>query len=280
MKRYLSLDDVRLFLLVVSAGSLSAAARQSDVSVPTLGRRMSELERALGEALFVRGARGYTLTGRGRAFFEEAQELAGLAGRLENFANPAAQVRVRITAGHWTSRFIATHVTRYWSPEAGWVPEFVDTNRPVDIARREADIGIRNRRPDQPWLAGRKTHTVQYAVYARAPEVRGFVARPEGESQSATERWLYQHHGQEIVTTATSMRLALDLALAGVGRILLPLFAGDGVSGLQRVGTPIEELTSEEWLVCHHEGRHDPPVRAALEAIATLLGDAELRPEV
>ena len=35
-------------------------------------------------------------------------------------------------------------------------PEFLACNANVDIARREADIGVRNRRPEQGWLAGQR----------------------------------------------------------------------------------------------------------------------------
>ena len=63
----------------------------------------------------------------------------------------------------------------------------------------------------------------------------------------------------------------MDLALAGVGRVVMPTFVAESVPGLKQVAPVIPELSHDEWLVCHHEARHDPPVRAALEQIAAIL---------
>ncbi len=280
MKSQLKLDDVALFLAVADAGGLSAAARRAGASVPTLSRRMAELEYAVGQKLFQRGNRGYSLTAEGRAFLQEAEPLRELASRLSGFAKTDTQTRVRVTTGHWTSRFLASNILGYWSPDAIWVPEFVETVNSVDIARREADIGVRSRRPDQPWLAGRQTHVIEFAAFAVSPAVPGYVVRSDlqSEGQTQTESWLQANYADEIVTTANNAELAADLALAGVGRIILPVFAAPLVPGLQRVGPVIDELTRGEWLVCHHEGRHDPPVRAALDAISRCLCDRTLRP--
>lgn len=70
-----------------------------------------------------------------------------------------------------------------------------------------------------------------------------------------------------IVTTASDARLELDLTRAGVGKMVLPTFIGDDENGLMRLSDPIPELTHDEWLVTHHDARHDPPVRAAIDAI-------------
>ncbi|MEO0634967.1 MAG: hypothetical protein AAFY52_12735, partial [Pseudomonadota bacterium] len=48
-------------------------------------------------------------------------------------------------------------------------------------------------------------------------------------------------------------------------------FAGDTIPGLRRVSDIIDALTTEEWLVCHHDSRHDPPIRAALDALSDVL---------
>ena len=60
--------------------------------------------------------------------------------------------------------------------------------------------------------------------------------------------------------------------------MVLPWFIGATADGVQRVSQPIDALGHEEWLVAHHEARHDPPVRAALDALAALLTDTGLRP--
>jgi DNA-binding transcriptional LysR family regulator len=272
MKRSLSLDDVELFVAVADAGGLGGAARATGVSAPTLSRRMAELERRAGARLFERGPRGYALTSEGRALLEEAEGLRAVVARLGRWSGGARRVpRVRITAGSFTSRMLARGIGAVWAPGDGWMPEFLASNATVDIARREADIGIRNRRPDQPWLAGRRTGEVSYAIYAASPGATGYVALAEGIATTPSQRWLTANHAGEIVTTASDARLMLDLARAGFGRIVLPTFAGDGEPGLTRISGPIDGLGHEEWLVSHHDARHDPPVRRALDAVHRLL---------
>ncbi|KEP68357.1 LysR family transcriptional regulator [Thioclava dalianensis] len=277
MKEDASLDDLALFLAVAEAGGLSGAARATGASVPTLSRRMTALEAQLGIKLFARGKRGYALSARGRELAGELAELHALRARVRRFALRDSQARVRVTAGQWTSRFIALNIAQVWTPESLWLPEFVASNADADIARREVDIGIRNRRPTQSWLAGRKTIHLRYAPFARAQGIDGFVTLQSAQATTPSERWLRATHPERIVTTANSARLALDLARAGIGQIILPVFAATGYPDLVQSGPDIEALAHDEWLVSHHDARHDPPIRAALDALYQLLCDETLR---
>jgi len=272
MQDRLDWNDLSLFCLVARAGSLTEAASQARASAATLSRRMKALEAAMGRRLFLHGAQGYALTPDGRALLERAAGMEAAAAEVCQWrAAGAGPVRVRLSAGTWTSQHLARHLPEFWRPDAGWVPEFVQCNLEMDIARREIDIGIRNRRPDRPWLAGRRTALVDYAVYARGAEVTGWIALSEDVPQTPTSTWVRAHHGANIVTTANDPRLALALAEAGVGRVVLPCFVGERAARLARLSDPIEALRSEEWLVSHHEARHEPAIRAALDALAGFL---------
>ncbi|WNZ59033.1 LysR family transcriptional regulator [Myxococcus sp. MxC21-1] len=59
-------EDLRVFVALARAGSLSAAARMLKVSHATVGRRMAALEETLGRSLFDRRADGYVLTAEER----------------------------------------------------------------------------------------------------------------------------------------------------------------------------------------------------------------------
>jgi DNA-binding transcriptional LysR family regulator len=277
MKSQISLDDIVLFLAVADHGSLSGAAQQTGNSVPTLGRRMTALETALGMRLFQRGPRGYTLTASGVALRDEATDLHALSGRLNAFKSSNKRPRVRITAGFWTSEFLIRHLSRFWNADMDWVPEFLPSRMMLDIARREADIGIRNRRPDQSWLAGQSTSRIRYAPFAHSRPASGWVTLPEDASQTASQNWVRRHHRKDIVTTASDPRLALDIVASGIGQMVLPTFVGQAHK-LAQSGPDIEELAHEEWLVSHHEARHDPPIRQALNGISAILCDRALRP--
>ncbi|MFW2541091.1 LysR family transcriptional regulator [Primorskyibacter sp. 2E107] len=269
----LSLDDLALLLLVAKGGSLTQASKASGVPLPTLSRRMGKLEQDSGKALFLRGKAGYALSTEGLALVREIGDLAAIQRRIARWqsADPGPR-RVRITAGFWTSRFLAQRLRP--DPAADWIPEFVPSNAPLDLARREADIGIRNRAPDHPWLARQRLRRIDYAVYGVAGAPDGFVTLPGTDALPPSQRWVREHHADRIATTASDTRLCLDLALSGFGRLVLPCFAGDAEADLHAFSDPIPAIGHDEWLVSHQDARHDPPIRAALAAIAATLQDA------
>lgn len=263
-------NDLALFAAVAQAGSLAGAAEGTGLSVTTLSRRMSALEEQLGRRLFEHGAAGYALTEDGAALLDRISPMTGVARDIADWQQAACRTpRVRLSAGGWTSLALAQKLDRWWSADAPFVPEFLHSDQTLDVARREIDIGIRNRRPDQPWLAGRRTRMIHYAAYG-APRLTGWIGVTPARTPSA--RWLDSTHGDAILTRVNTPRLALDLALAGMGRVVLPTFIGDATP-LPRHGTLIADLSHEEWLVAHHETRNHPPIRAALDALASHLSD-------
>lgn len=77
----MELRQVRYFLTVVDAGSISEGARRLHISQPPLSLAMRQLEEELGTRLFVRGHSHLTLTEAGRAFYQKGQNLVELASQ-------------------------------------------------------------------------------------------------------------------------------------------------------------------------------------------------------
>jgi DNA-binding transcriptional LysR family regulator len=69
------LRALQYFVAAAEGGSLSAAARSHDVSVPAVAKLVGALERELGVALFDRSTHGLTLTARGEAYLESCRPL-------------------------------------------------------------------------------------------------------------------------------------------------------------------------------------------------------------
>ncbi|MCB2252193.1 LysR family transcriptional regulator [Pseudomonas chlororaphis] len=65
-------NAVRMFVGVAQAGSLSAAAERLDIPLPTLSRRIRELEQQLQVQLLERSVRGTRLTDSGARLYEHA----------------------------------------------------------------------------------------------------------------------------------------------------------------------------------------------------------------
>jgi DNA-binding transcriptional LysR family regulator len=84
------LPDVRTFLAMASAGSLSAAARHFVVVPMQVSRRIAVLEEDLGVRLFYPTTRSLTLTAEGEAFvpFATAMVVAESGARAELNPSP------------------------------------------------------------------------------------------------------------------------------------------------------------------------------------------------
>ena len=74
---------LKYFLAVARAGNLTRAAETLHISQPALSMRLAELEREFGHPLFVRAPRGMALTEKGVLLMRRAEDLVGLADRIE-----------------------------------------------------------------------------------------------------------------------------------------------------------------------------------------------------
>lgn len=262
----LSWDDLSAFLAVARHGGLSAAARATASSAPTLGRRMRALERGMRTELFVRRTHGYGLTEAGSRLRDALSDADAIIARAVAPA-PDTTPLVKIAAGTWTMLALAQRLDAIAGDPPQLRLRLVQGEDVLSIPRREAAVGFRSRRPNEHGLAGRRLRGVEFAAYARpgAPE-RWIVVRADTPSA----RWVAERCGDAVACETTAPRLALDLALAGTGRALLPTFVGDVQTELERVGSPVAELAHEQWLVTHDDDRNLPEIRKTLDAIAAM----------
>jgi DNA-binding transcriptional LysR family regulator len=94
VERRLRLQDLRVLMAVVQAGSMGKAADQLGTSQPAISRAIAELERMLGVALLDRGSHGVEATPfgllvikRGMAVFDELRQTVR---DIEFLTNPSA----------------------------------------------------------------------------------------------------------------------------------------------------------------------------------------------
>jgi DNA-binding transcriptional LysR family regulator len=262
-------EDLSAFLAVARTGGLSAAARSTGSSAPTLGRRMRALERTVGRELFVRRSHGYDLTDAGRTMLAELESIAGRIERIT--ARPAgdAPPLVKLSAGTWTTLVLVRRLRDLVNDPQDVRIRFLAAEDILNIGRREAVIGIRNRQPAEKGLAGRKLARVHFAPYSAPGAPDGWI-KVHADTPSA--RWVASNSGDSIAHEVSHPRLALDMALAGVGRVILPTFIGDAEAGLERAGDPIPEISHDQWLVTHDDDRSLPEVRRTIDRVVGILG--------
>ncbi len=83
MERSPNLDQLRVFITVVEAGSFSGAARRLNRAQSVVSYAVANLEAQLGVPLFERGKRRPQLTPAGEVVFADARKLDMLMGQLQ-----------------------------------------------------------------------------------------------------------------------------------------------------------------------------------------------------
>lgn len=267
-------DDLRVFLELARAGSLSAAARSLGLSHATVGRRLASLEDTLGRPLVERRMDGYVLTPDGEAvrdladgMDERALAILRRGGREDRLAGT---VRLTMTQA-LADLFVAFRLGPLRVRHPGLDLEVVVDNRSLSLARREADIAIRLARPQSGELFARKLATIGYALYATPGAPDALIANDESLADLPESVWLSRHHpGKRIAFRSNSVQTQLAAARAGFGVALLPRWLADGEAGLQRQPSAVPPPTREVWLAVHRDLKDVPRVRAVIDHVTAV----------
>ena len=163
-------DDLRYFLAVARARSLTGAAHQLQVSQPTVSRRLAAMEQTLGVKLFERGKDGYDLSAPGAEIYATAnqvgEDIAEIERRLVGHDHsPTGLVTVTCTEV-MSNLYLAPHFARFVQANPGIDLSINCTFQNLSLSRGEADVAVRhtNRPPDT--LIGRRLVKVATAIYA------------------------------------------------------------------------------------------------------------------
>ncbi|MGO2659841.1 LysR family transcriptional regulator [Mycetocola reblochoni] len=102
--RGITLQQLRYFVEVAAEGSLSAAADLLYVSQPTMSAALKDLEARVGAVLFVRSARGVTLTEDGAEFLGYARQVVEQAELLEQryLGRPPSKRLLAVSTQHYS----------------------------------------------------------------------------------------------------------------------------------------------------------------------------------
>jgi DNA-binding transcriptional LysR family regulator len=148
-------DDVRVFLAVARAESLTGAGRVLKMDAATVGRKVARLEERLGVALFVKSPQGYQLTDAGGRLRDHAAEAeVALSAGVELRSGAGLSGQVRIGAPDGCANFVLPQVCAAIQAEnPGLEIQILSLPRAVNLSRREADMAITVSPPE----AGRLT---------------------------------------------------------------------------------------------------------------------------
>ncbi len=280
---------VRSFLAVARLGSLSAAARATGLTQPTIGRHIELLEQKLQLALFSRSNAGLISTEAANGLIPHAETMetamAALvrASEVGGDAN-APEGTVRITS----SEIMGTNAIppilrelRFAYPRI--VFELALNNRTDDLLRRAADIAVRMGRPKQDGLVARKIGDVFLKFHAHKSYVERFGAPKTMQDLNRFHLIGFDrddHSARSVV--AGKFPVSRDIfafRCDNDGAQLAALRAGLGIalvqSAIAKRDPDLVEilpgdvpLTLECWLVVHEDQKNQPAIRATFDALA------------
>ena len=283
-------NRTRAFLVTAEEGSLSAAARALGMAQPTLGRQVSALEDELGVVLFERIGRKLMLTPAGHSRLEPARAMGEAAGKLALAAQGQSQDikgKISIAASDVYAAMLLPPIIAKLRRQAPSIDiEIVASNTASDLARREADIAIRNFRPTEPELYARKIRDVPARLFA-TPEYLKRIGSPRTPADLRHADFISIDPAHMLMVHLNTLGMGLDqrnfpllcenylvmweLVKQGVGIGILDGNIGDATPEVTRVLPDMEPLVFPIWLVAHRELQTSPRVRLVFDLLASEL---------
>jgi len=162
--------DMKMFVAVVEAGSISAAAERLEVAKSAVSRRLSDLEARLGAELMHRTTRRLGLTDSGRALFERAQRLLADLEEAEQAVSQAhGAIRGRLKVALPLSfglLYLAPLINEFMRlhPELEFELDFND--RQIDLMQEGFDLAIRIAKLPDSSLIARRLAPIRHALCA------------------------------------------------------------------------------------------------------------------
>lgn len=281
----------RAFLATAEQGSYSEAGRVLGMAQSTVGRQVSALEDELGVALFERVGNRMELTEAGAGLVAPVRAMRDAANRVSLSASGASQSLdgvVRITASDSVAALVLPPVLLELRRQYPGLHIHVLANNSVnDLIRREADIAIRNVRPEEDELFARRLPTSEAWLYAATSYLdrHGRPATPDDLAGHTFISWVPVSAYAEAVASrgwpVTEDQFALasgnhvvqwELCKAGGGIGIMSQRIGDAEPSVERVLPSEGSWPVPMWLVAHRELRTSARIRVVFDALAEALG--------
>ena len=292
------LNAVRVFEAAARLGSFTAAACELGMTQAAVSYQIKLLEGRLGQALFLRQPRQVVLSEAGRRLSPAVSDAfealrAAFAAAHEDAAGVLAISAVSTFASNW----LAPRLGAFQLANPQLAVRLEVSQRMVDFAREEIDLGIRMGGGDWPGLemtkiaSSRFTPMCSPSLLERHGEINAPIDLLRLPLLSADDPWWPAWFALAGITApelATRPGLRLDsqqmlgsAAIAGQGVTLLDpaLFAADLAAGrLVRLFDLVAEDGYDYWLVYPSSRRNAPKIRAfrawLLGEVARAGGDA------
>jgi DNA-binding transcriptional LysR family regulator len=229
------LESMSVFVAVVAAGSFSAASRQLRMPLPTVSRKVAEIESHLDAKLLVRSTRKLVLTEAGQAYVEDCRRILEAVTEAERGASGqynAPQGELSITAPIVFGRLhVVPVVTEFLRAYARVDARLLLIDRPLNLIEDRLDLAVRVGPLPDSRLVASKVGQIRRVVCASpgylaergTPKIPQDLLKHEcvtfaGLADAGS--WTFRDHEavrvRSRLTTSTA-EAAIDATLAGIG---------------------------------------------------------------
>ena len=169
--------DLAFFSTLVKSGSLSAAAREFNVTPSAVSKWLAQLELRLGVRLIARNTRRISLTQEGEIYLAEGRRILGEIDDLERTISssqgtPMGLLKVQATLG-FGRYFIAPAISKFAESYPDLEIQLLLTDRPASLAEGDVDVSIRFGPPPDGRVMARKIANHRRRVFASPVYLEG-----------------------------------------------------------------------------------------------------------
>jgi DNA-binding transcriptional LysR family regulator len=237
---------MQIFVGVVEAGSITAAAERLNLAKSAVSRRLAELESHLGVSLIQRTTRRLNLTDSGRAFYARCVAILADVEEAESTVSQAhgalkGQLKVALPLAFGLLHF-APLVQEFMARHPDVRLELDFNDRQLDLMQEGFDLAIRIATLADSSLIARRLVSIRHIVCASPAYLarRGTPRRAADLAQhdclaycNVRDPALWNCHGPDgapvqvrvpVRLAASSGEFLMRAALAGEGVVLLPTF--------------------------------------------------------
>ncbi|MEM6635293.1 MAG: LysR family transcriptional regulator [Pseudomonadota bacterium] len=266
-------DDLRVFLGVARAESLSAAGRVLRLDPATVGRRIARLEDRCGAVLLAKSPSGYALTEAGERLLphaEEAERSLEIGQEALKGADETLTGLVRIGAPDGVANYLLPQVTADIVAEnPGLDVQILALPRVFSLTKREADMAVTVSAPTSGRLTVQKIADYGLSL-AAASSYLAQHGRPENPGDLASHRLVgyipelifdpaLDYLGElgigPVVLGSNSVAVQMNWIRQGAGLGIMHDFAVPQIAGMQRLMTDQVGLRRSFYLVRHASDR-------------------------
>lgn len=280
-------DDLRVFLALYRERTTGRAAAELGFSQPTVVRRLATLEDGLGLALFDRTPVGVTPTEAAEALLPLAQEVERAICNFttEVSARTGAELNIlRLTFLDHFERLLIPILRDFRGRWPEIQTRLMASDKIYDLARGEADIGIRGRAyPNSDEVVVHELPPCGWTVFASAnadpadrphspDKVRAFpiALLDSSAGRLPAYQWLNAQAGEGASPIRCSNYSALKSAIAsGAAVSVLPCTVGIGDRDLVACFPPLPEFDVPIYLIARRAILRRPPARDLFDLIAS-----------